>query len=170
MKKQILMLAAGIAVTALASCGNKADAGNAQAAAAAENEVIAEEVAAEDNAVAPQADAASDYTATASGLKYKVIKEGTGNKPAATDLVTVNYEGRLLDGKVFDSSYERGEPATFPLNRVIPGWTEGLQLMQEGAIYEFLIPSDLAYGPRGAGADIPPNSDLIFVVELIKVQ
>ena len=106
---------------------------------------------------------------TASGLQYVVEKEGTGKSPKATDNVTVHYTGRLLNGKVFDSSVSRGEPATFPLNRVIPGWTEGLQLMKEGAKYVFFIPSDLAYGAHGAGNDIPPHSTLIFEVELIKV-
>lgn len=106
---------------------------------------------------------------TASGLQYVVEKEGTGKQPSATDNVTVHYTGRLLDGKVFDSSVARGEPATFPLNRVIPGWTEGLQLMKEGAKYVFFIPSELAYGAQGAGRDIPPHSTLIFEVELIKV-
>ena len=106
---------------------------------------------------------------TASGLQYVIEKEGTGKQPSATDNVTVHYTGRLLDGKVFDSSVSRGEPATFPLNRVIPGWTEGLQLMKEGAKYVFFIPSDLAYGAQGAGGAIPPHSTLIFEVELIKV-
>lgn len=106
---------------------------------------------------------------TASGLQYVIEKEGTGKSPSATDNVTVHYTGRLLDGRVFDSSVSRGEPATFPLNRVIPGWTEGLQLMKEGAKYVFFIPSDLAYGAQGAGRDIPPHSTLIFEVELIKV-
>lgn len=106
---------------------------------------------------------------TASGLQYVVEKEGTGKQPSATDNVTVHYTGRLLNGHVFDSSVSRGEPATFPLNRVIPGWTEGLQLMKEGAKYVFFIPSDLAYGAHGAGNDIPPHSTLIFEVELIKV-
>ena len=106
---------------------------------------------------------------TASGLQYVIEKEGTGKQPKATDNVTVHYTGRLLNGKVFDSSVSRGEPATFPLNRVIPGWTEGLQLMKEGAKFIFFIPSDLAYGAHGAGNDIPPHSTLIFEVELIKV-
>lgn len=106
---------------------------------------------------------------TSTGLQYVVEKEGTGKQPKAEDNVTVHYTGRLLDGKVFDSSVSRGEPATFPLNRVIPGWTEGLQLMKEGAKYVFFIPSDLAYGAQGAGRDIPPHSTLIFEVELIKV-
>lgn len=109
---------------------------------------------------------------TASGLQYKVIKEGskTGKSPKATDEVTVNYEGTLLDGSIFDSSFERGEPATFPLDGVIKGWTEGLQLMKEGAEYMFYIPAELAYGTRGAGPKIGPNSTLIFRVVLIKVK
>ena len=106
---------------------------------------------------------------TASGLQYIVEKEGTGVKPTAQDEVTVHYTGKLLDGTVFDSSVNRGEPATFPLNRVIPGWTEGVQLMSEGAKYTFFIPSDLAYGPQGIPNAIPPHSTLIFEVELIKV-
>lgn len=106
---------------------------------------------------------------TASGLQYIVEKEGDGITPTATDEVTVHYTGRLLDGTVFDSSVNRGEPATFPLNRVIPGWTEGVQLMKEGAKYRFFIPSDLAYGPQGIPNAIPPHSTLIFDVELIKV-
>lgn len=106
---------------------------------------------------------------TPSGLQYIVIKEGAGAQPTAEDEVTVHYTGKLLDGTVFDSSVNRGEPATFPLNRVIPGWTEGVQLMKEGAKYEFFIPSDLAYGPQGIPNAIPPHSTLIFEVELIKV-
>lgn len=106
---------------------------------------------------------------TASGLQYVVEKEGTGVQPGASDEVTVHYTGKLLDGTVFDSSVNRGEPATFPLNRVIPGWTEGVQLMKEGAKYTFFIPSDLAYGAQGVPNAIPPHSTLIFDVELIKV-
>jgi len=106
---------------------------------------------------------------TASGLQYIVEKEGEGAQPSAEDEVTVHYTGRLLDGTVFDSSVSRGEPATFPLNRVIPGWTEGVQLMKEGAKYTFFIPSDLAYGAQGVPNAIPPHSTLIFEVELIKV-
>ena len=104
-------------------------------------------------------------TTTASGLQYEVLQEGQGAKPSATDTVTVNYRGTLIDGKEFDS----GNGISFPLNRVIPGWTEGVQLMKEGAKYRFYIPSELAYGERGAGSDIPPNADLIFEVELVKV-
>lgn len=107
---------------------------------------------------------------TASGLQYVVEKEGTGAQPSAEDEVTVHYTGKLLNGQVFDSSVNRGEPATFPLNRVIPGWTEGVQLMKEGAKYTFFIPSDLAYGPQGVPGAIPPHSTLIFDVELIKVN
>ncbi len=102
-----------------------------------------------------------------SGLQYKVIKEGTGKKPKATDRVKCHYEGFLIDGTVFDSSVQRGEPAVFPLNGVIAGWTEGVQLMAEGAKYRFFIPYDLAYGSQGAGAQIPPYAALIFDVELI---
>ena len=107
---------------------------------------------------------------TTSGLQYMVLQEGTGAKPGPTDEVTVHYTGRLIDGTVFDSSVERGEPATFPLDKVIPGWTEGLQLMSEGSKYRFFIPSELAYGSKGAGEQIQPNSTLIFDVELIKVN
>lgn len=107
---------------------------------------------------------------TPSGLQYIVEKEGTGAQPGATDEVTVHYTGKLLDGTVFDSSVSRGEPATFPLNRVIPGWTEGVQLMKEGAKYTFFIPSDLAYGAQGVPNAIPPHSTLIFDVELIKIN
>lgn len=107
---------------------------------------------------------------TASGLRYVVEKEGTGLSPSATDNVTVHYTGTFLDGKIFDSSVQRGQPASFGLNQVIPGWTEGLQLMKEGAKYKFLIPPALAYGEQGYPGAIPPNSSLIFEVELIKVN
>ena len=105
-----------------------------------------------------------------SGLQYQVLQEGNGKSPKATDQVKCHYEGTLINGKVFDSSYRRGEPATFPLNGVIAGWTEGLQLMKEGAKYRFFIPFNLAYGTRGAGQDIPPYATLIFDVELIEVK
>ena len=106
---------------------------------------------------------------TATGLQYKVVKAGTGRTPAASDSVTVNYRGTLVDGTEFDSSYKRGEPATFPVAGVIPGWTEALQLMKEGAQYQLVIPPDLAYGERGAGGVIPPGATLVFDVELISV-
>lgn len=105
-----------------------------------------------------------------SGLQYTVLAEGTGAQPKATDQVKCHYEGRLIDGTVFDSSYQRGEPAVFPLNGVIAGWTEGVQLMKEGAKYRFFIPYNLAYGERGAGNSIPPYAALVFDVELIKVM
>jgi FKBP-type peptidyl-prolyl cis-trans isomerase FkpA len=107
---------------------------------------------------------------TSSGLQYKILKEGTGKSPKATDVVVVNYRGTLINGKEFDSSYKSGKPIEFPLNRVIPGWTEGVQLMKEGAKYEFFIPPSLAYGSRGAGGVIGPNETLIFEVELLKVK
>ena len=106
---------------------------------------------------------------TKSGLQYQVLTEGTGRSPKATDKVRCHYEGWLIDGSVFDSSYKRGEPADFPLDGVIPGWTEGVQLMKEGAKYRFFIPYLLGYGERGAGSSIPPYSTLVFDVELIKV-
>lgn len=109
-------------------------------------------------------------TVTASGLQYVVLTEGSGRKPSATDNVKCHYEGRLTDGTVFDSSYRRGEPAVFPLNGVIAGWTEGVQLMGEGAKFRFFIPYNLAYGERGAGGSIPPYAALVFDVELIEVM
>jgi FKBP-type peptidyl-prolyl cis-trans isomerase FklB len=109
-------------------------------------------------------------TTTASGLQYEVLIPGSGAKPKLTDEVTVHYHGTLLNGKVFDSSVDRKEPATFPLNGVIQGWQEGVQLMPTGAKYKFYIPSNLAYGERGAGGDIGPDSALIFEVELISIK
>ncbi len=107
---------------------------------------------------------------TASGLQYEVLMEGSGASPTATDSVTVHYRGTLTNGTEFDSSYKRGQPATFPLNRVIAGWTEGLQLMKEGAKFRFTIPSKLGYGPRGMPPTIPADATLVFEVELIKVN
>ena len=107
---------------------------------------------------------------TPSGLQYEVLTEGTGLFPSATNQVTVHYEGRLLDGKVFDSSYERDEPATFRLNGVIAGWTEGVQLMKVGSKFRFFIPPNLGYGENGAGGDIGPNATLIFEVELLSIE
>ena len=107
---------------------------------------------------------------TASGLQYKVIKEGNGPQPKSSDTVTVNYRGTLTDGTEFDSSYKRGQPATFPLAGVIKGWTEGLQLMKTGSKYQFFIPPALAYGEHSPSPTIPPNSTLIFEVELISIQ
>lgn len=107
---------------------------------------------------------------TASGLQYQVLREGNGQSPKATDTVECHYEGTLIDGTKFDSSYDRGQTATFPLNQMIAGWTEGLQLMKEGGKYRFFIPYELGYGERGAGASIPPFSTLVFDVELVSVK
>jgi FKBP-type peptidyl-prolyl cis-trans isomerase FkpA len=106
---------------------------------------------------------------TASGLQYEIITQGTGPKPGASDTVKVNYEGTLIDGTVFDSSYVRNEPVEFPLEAVISGWTEGIQLMPVGSVYKLYIPSELAYGEQGAGGTIGPNSALIFKVELLEI-
>lgn len=112
-----------------------------------------------------------DVTTLPSGLQYKVLTKGTGSThPKASDTVSTHYEGKLISGKIFDSSYQRGEPAAFPLNRVIAGWTEGIQLMVVGDVFEFYIPFDLGYGAQGAGNDIPPYATLIFKVELLGIQ
>jgi FKBP-type peptidyl-prolyl cis-trans isomerase len=115
-------------------------------------------------------DAPKQFQQTASGLKYRILRPGKGAKPKATDAVKVNYHGWLDNGKVFDSSYQRKEPISFPLNRVIKGWTEGMQLVGEGGMIELEIPSALGYGDRGAGADIPGGAQLHFLVELLKVE
>jgi len=107
---------------------------------------------------------------TPSGLQYKVLRAGKGRKPGTNDTVEVHYKGSLITGTVFDSSYKRGQSISFPLNRVIAGWTEGLQLMKEGAKYELVIPAGLGYGTKGAGSVIPPNATLVFEVELLKVH
>ncbi len=125
-------------------------------------------------AAAPAASAekkAGEWTTTASGLKYQVLKHGTGTaSPKATDTVKVHYHGTLLDGTVFDSSVERGEPISFPLNQVIPGWTEGLQLMKVGDKFKFEIPPNLAYGDASPSPKIPPHSTLVFEVELLGIE
>jgi peptidylprolyl isomerase len=113
----------------------------------------------------------SDMVTTATGLKYQVLKHGTGTtSPKATDTVKVHYHGTLLDGTVFDSSVQRGEPISFPLDRVIPGWTEGLQLMKVGDKFKFVIPAELAYGANSPSSKIPPNSTLVFEVELLAIE
>jgi FKBP-type peptidyl-prolyl cis-trans isomerase FkpA len=117
------------------------------------------------------ADAPKTFTKTASGLEYRVLRPGQGGNPRATSTVKVHYHGWLDDGKVFDSSYQRREPIEFPLSGVIPGWTEGMQLVGQGGMIELLIPSDLGYGPRGTpGGPIPPNARLHFLVELLDVR
>ncbi|MFD1383509.1 FKBP-type peptidyl-prolyl cis-trans isomerase [Rhodanobacter aciditrophus] len=139
------------------------------AAAQAEQAKMAEQAKADSQAWLDEKAKEDGAETTDSGLVYKVISEGDGEKPAATDTVKVNYEGKLIDGTVFDSSYERGEPISFPLDQVIAGWTEGVQLMTVGSKYEFYIPSDLAYGPGGTGP-IPPNAALQFTVELLDIE
>lgn len=144
----------------------------------AEQEAKAQAAAAEKGKVAKEAgeqflaeNAKKDgIITTKSGLQYQILREGNGKAPKATDQVECHYEGTLIDGTKFDSSYDRGQTATFPLNQVIAGWTEGLQLMTEGAKYRFFIPYQLGYGERGAGAAIPPFSALIFDVELVAVK
>lgn len=124
-----------------------------------------------DSTNAASSGSSTNWTTTASGLKYQVMKHGDGKvSPKATDTVTVNYKGTLLNGNVFDSSYDRGQPATFPLNQVIPGWTEGVQLMKVGDKFKFEIPAKLAYGERSPAPTIPANSTLVFEVELLKIN
>lgn len=177
------LLAVGVLLiggaTALASCsGNKSTTADSATEDTAEGVVSELPVAERDSLAkifddpARRSDVATDstYAVTASGLKYLVIKEGTGAQPTAEDAVKVNYEGRLVTGYVFDSSYERGEPISFPLNGVIRGWTEGLQLMKVGGTNIFYIPYQLGYGEQGAGQQIPPYSDLIFKVELLDIE
>lgn len=183
--------AAAIAAGALSACGDKknAEAEN-QAVATEESDAAAVATVEEGAPVTTNTDASptaavraefetalahykenKDIKTTASGLKYFVEKEGTGAQPTATDVVTVHYTGLLPNGQVFDSSVDRGEPTSFPLNQVIPGWTEGLQLMKEGGITVFYIPSKIAYGETGTpGGPIGPNQDLIFIVQLINVN
>ena len=110
-----------------------------------------------------------EVTTLPSGLQYEILQEGTGDKPGMRSRVTVHYEGRLTDGKIFDSSYRRNQPATFGVTQVISGWTEALQLMPQGSKWRLFIPSDLGYGERGAGASIPGNSTLVFDVELLSI-
>lgn len=133
--------------------------GKKNADASAENENFLKENAAKEG-----------VTLLPSGLQYEVLQQGTGAMPGPTSRVTVHYEGKLTNGQVFDSSYKRGQPATFGVNQVIAGWTEAMQLMNEGAKWRLTIPPDLGYGARGAGGSIPPNAVLVFDVELIKVS
>ena len=172
MKKYLIIVMAAMLMAGMTSCG-----GNSSTSAENNNEVAidnTQEVIKDNKTIGLEfleQNAKNDSVVqTESGLQYMVLKEGNGAKPGPTDMVTVHYTGKLIDGTVFDSSVERGEPATFPLNKVIPGWTEGLQLMSEGSQYRLFIPSELAYGEKGAGDQILPNSTLIFDVELIKVE
>ncbi len=170
--KTIYALAVAVAAISLASCSSKDKQATESEGAkqesmlppALKNAVEGQEFLAE-NAKRPE------VTTTASGLQYEVLQQGEGQKPTAADRVEVNYEGRLLDGTVFDSSYERGETVTFPLSGVIAGWTEGVQLMPVGSKYRFYIPSELAYGEGGTpGGPIGPNCTLIFDVELVSIK
>jgi FKBP-type peptidyl-prolyl cis-trans isomerase len=140
-----------------------------QAAQQAKQKALGEKNKTEGEAFLAKNKARAGVKTTASGLQYEVLKEGTGPNPKPTDTVTVNYKGTLMDGTTFDSSYDRGQPATFVLNQVIPGWTEGVQLMKPGAKYKFYIPASLGYGEQGAGGVIGPNAPLIFEVELLSV-
>ncbi len=140
-----------------------------QAQQEAKQKVIGEKNKTEGEAFLAKNKARQGVKTTASGLQYEVLTEGTGPTPKATDTVTVNYKGTLMDGTEFDSSYERGQPATFVLNQVIPGWTEGVQLMKAGSKYKFYIPAALGYGERGAGGVIGPNAPLVFEVELLSI-
>jgi FKBP-type peptidyl-prolyl cis-trans isomerase FkpA/FKBP-type peptidyl-prolyl cis-trans isomerase FklB len=136
---------------------------------AAEQKAAAEKNKSEGAAFLAENGKKKGVTTTKSGLQYEVLKQGDGAKPKATDKVTVNYRGTLIDGTEFDSSYKRGQPVAFPLNGVIKGWTEGLQLMNVGSKYRFVLPADLAYGSRGAGPKIGPDSVLVFEVELLGI-
>ncbi len=173
MNKYITLAAAAMLTVAFDSC-KKQDAQKEIAAAQAEANVailspaernlqIGQEFL-EENGKRPE------VTTTPSGLQYEVLEEGTGPKPTADQSVTVHYTGKLIDGTVFDSSVQRGEPITFSLRQVIRGWTEGLQLMPRGSKYRLFIPANLAYGERGAGSDIGPNETLIFDVELLDIE
>ena len=142
---------------------------NKEIAYAKEVQALAASNAAEGKQFLLQNGKKSGVKTTASGLQYQVLTQGSGKSPKATDKVKVHYEGRLIDGTIFDSSYKRGEPVTFPLNQVIKGWTEGLQLMKEGGKYRLFVPANLGYGEAG-NADIEPNSVLIFDIELLQVN
>jgi len=171
MKKVLVIAMAALFIMGMASCNGN----NATSEETTEQAVSTDSIEIKDNLTMGREFLAENakndsVVQTESGLQYMVLKEGTGAKPGPTDTVTVHYTGKLLDGTVFDSSVERGEPASFPLDKVIPGWTEGLQLMSEGSHYRLFIPSELAYGSKGAGDKILPNATLIFDVQLIKVD
>lgn len=141
-----------------------------QAKAAAQAKEIGDKNLKEGNAFQAENKKKKGVVTLPSGLQYKIITAGTGKKPKATDTVTTNYKGTLVDGTEFDSSYKRGEPASFPVQGVIPGWTEALQLMPVGSKWQLVVPPSLAYGPRGAGQAIGPNATLVFEVELLSIQ
>lgn len=172
----LALLATGAILTTSACSNSKTDNGNDSSymddTAADSSPAAVDSIAALFKNPDKKSEVATDstYAETESGLKYMILREGDGKSPTATSNVTVQYEGKLVDGTIFDSSYSRGEPAAFPLNRVIPGWTEGLQLMKENGKAVFYIPSAIGYGPQGMPPVIPPDADLIFTVELIKVD
>jgi FKBP-type peptidyl-prolyl cis-trans isomerase len=168
--KSIPLSLTAIAALSLAACNKTATPAEEPAAPKADAPADAANPAAPDTAATPAAPADGVKT-TASGLKYEVMKSGSGTvHPKATDTVTVHYHGTLLNGKVFDSSVQRGTPASFPLNQVIKGWTEGVQLMKVGDKFKFTIPAELAYGASSPSPDIPPNSTLVFEVELLGIK
>ena len=172
MKKFLFIAMAGLLMSGMASCNSNNDTTSSEAIEETSTDTSIE---IKDNLTLGreflEENAKNDSVkVTDSGLQYMVLKEGKGIKPGPTDKVTVHYTGRLLDGTVFDSSVDRGQPATFGLDQVISGWTEGLQLMSEGSKYRLFIPSELAYGSEGSPGTILPNSTLIFDVELIKVE
>lgn len=167
--KYMALAAIALGGMALVSCGAKTSEKTEKADTVAVEEYPAEPVKTAAEVLAEYAPDAEVKT-TDTGLKYVIVTEGTGASPKATDNVKVHYTGKLVNGTVFDSSVDRGEPATFPLGGVIPGWTEGLQLMKEGGKTVFYIPSNLAYGPQGIPGVIPGGADLVFEVELLKVN
>ena len=137
---------------------------------AAEREAVAQANEEEGAAYLAENEQRAEVSVTESGLQYEVVEEGDGPRPQPGDQVTIHYRGTLIDGTEFDSSYERGEPATFGVGQVIPGFSEALQLMEVGSTYRVVIPGELGYGPQGAGADIGPNATLIFEIELLEIQ
>ena len=161
-----------LASLALVACGQQNDVMKQIEKQQAERAQMAEESAQKSKAFLETNGARAGVKTTASGLQYEVVRAVSANvaRPTPNDRVTVMYEGKLTDGAVFDSSYARKEPIAFMLGEVIPGWTEGLQLMKPGEEFKFYIPSDIGYGPRGAGPDIPPNAALVFRVELLKFE
>jgi len=163
-KTAVAFASCALLILAIQACSGDAADDTKSATKAADSDTTAA------SAPAEKGEGAGNVVTTPSGLKYEVITPGTGKQPTLNDRVTVHYRGTLTNGKEFDSSYSRGQPATFPVSGVIKGWTEALQLMKEGAKYKLTIPPDLAYGSRGAGGVIGPNETLLFEVELIKVN